>query len=360
MSRFVIAAPGSRRIAVQDAVVVEDDGEGEVVPADRAVPGFVDLHCHGALGHDFGSCTADEARRVAGFHLDRGVTGLVASVATAPLDEMRAAIARLRPLVAEGVLLGIHLEGPYLSPRRRGVHAPTLLRAPDHEEIRALLDAGQGAVRIVTIAPELPGATAAIAEVVAAGAVAAAGHTDATADEMRAAVDAGVSLVTHAFNGMRPLHHRDPGAIAVALADERVTLELILDGRHVADEVVELVRRLAPGRVALVSDAMSATGCVDGRYDVAGSSVDVVGGVARAAVEGAPAGSTTPLGAAVERFAALFGPSIDELAAVSSLTASRLLGLSAPLTPGTRADAVVWTESGERRVLAAGRWRDTP
>lgn len=356
MERFVIDAADARRIAVRDAIVVADDGAGEVVRVARAVPGFVDLHCHGARGFDFGTCTIDEARRAAEFHLDRGVTGLVASVATAPLDEMRAAILRLRGLVAEGVLAGIHLEGPYLSPRRRGVHAPDLLRLPDRGEARALLDAGEGAVRVVTLAPELPGAGDVIAEIVDAGAVAAAGHTDASADEMRAAIDAGVRLVTHAFNGMRPLHHRDPGAIAVALADERVTLELIVDGRHVADEVIDLVRRLAPGRLAFVSDAMSAAGCVDGRYEVAGSVVEVAEGIARSAADGALAGSTTTLGDAVDRFIALFAPTTDELAAVSSVTASRLLGLPIPLTPGAPADVVAWTDVGERRVLRAGRW----
>lgn len=360
MRRFVIDAPGVRRIAVRDAVVVDDDGEGEVVPAAHVLPGFVDLHCHGALGADFASCTVDEARRAAAFHRDRGASALVASVATAPLDEMRAAIVRLRGLVREGVLAGIHLEGPYLSPRRRGVHAPELLRRPDRGEIRDLLDAGEGAVRIVTLAPELPGSPAVIADIVASGAVAAVGHTDATADEMRTAIDAGVRLVTHAFNGMRPLHHRDPGAIAVALVDERVTLELIVDGHHVADDIVAVVRRLAPGRLVLVSDAVSATGCTDGRYVVAGSPVEVIDGTARSVADGALAGSTTPLGDAVDRFVALFAPGDDELAAVSSLTASRLLGLPAPLRPGSPADAVVWTDAGERRVLCAGRWRDAP
>ncbi|SIR96741.1 N-acetylglucosamine-6-phosphate deacetylase [Microbacterium sp. RURRCA19A] len=359
MSRFVIdarVAPGGHRIAVRDAVVVDDDGEGEVVPAARALPGFVDLHCHGALGFDFGSCSVDEARAAADFHLERGATAVVASVATAPLAEMRAAIVRLRALVAEGVLAGIHLEGPYLSERRRGAHAPSLLRVPERAEIRDLLDAGEGAVRVVTIAPELPGAIDAIPDIVAAGAVAAAGHTDATAEEMRAAVEAGVRLVTHAFNGMRPLHHRDPGPLAVALADERVVLELILDGHHVADEIVELVRRLAPGRLALVSDAMSATGCADGRYEVAGSEVEVAGGIARAVTDGSLAGSTTPLGDAVDRFVSLFAPSIDEVAAVSSRTASRLLRLPDPLTPGASADIVLDLDGGERRVVKNGEF----
>lgn len=359
MSRFVIdarVAPGGRRIGVRDAVVVDDDGEGGVVRATRVLPGFVDLHCHGALGFDFGSCSVDEARAAAGFHLERGATAVVASVATAPLADMRAAIVRLRGLVDEGVLAGIHLEGPYLSERRRGAHAPSLLRVPERAEIRELLDVGEGAVRAVTIAPELPGAIDAIPDIVAAGAVAAAGHTDATAEEMRAAVDAGVRLVTHAFNGMRPLHHRDPGPLAVALADERVVLELILDGHHVADEIVELVRRLAPGRLALVSDAMAATGCADGRYEVAGSDVEVAGGIARAVGDGSLAGSTTPLGDAVDRFASLFAPSIDELADVSARTAAHLLGRPAPLSAGSSADAVAWDEDGVRRVLTKGRW----
>jgi len=277
-------------LLVDDDGLVSASGTGTAPATDTTttvegtiVPGIVDLHAHGALGHDFASCSADDARAAAAHHRSRGTTALIASVATGTVQDTVDALDRLRPLVADGTLAGLHLEGPWLAPERRGAHRADLLHHPTPAEVDAYLAAADDALRIVTLAPELPGALDTIARLVAAGVVVAIGHTDASADQARRAVDVGASLVTHLFNGMPPLHHRAPGPVGVALTDERLLLECIVDGHHLDPTAVEVVRAAAPGRLVLVSDAMSATGCADGDHTIAGSAVSVRGGVARLA-----------------------------------------------------------------------------
>lgn len=293
---------------------------------DLVVPGFVDLHVHGALGHDFASCSADQARAAVAHHAGRGTTTMVASIATGTPDATVAALRRLGPLVDEGVLAGLHLEGPWLSPARRGAHAAELLHAPTPAEVDTYLDAAAGTLRIVTIAPELPGALDAVARLTGAGVVVAIGHTDADADTVTRAVDAGARLVTHVFNGMPPLHHRAPGPVGVALTDPRLHVEAIVDGHHLDDVTVDLVRRSTGGRMVLVSDAMAATGCDDGRYRIAGSDVVVSDGVAMLADGSSLAGSTSTVLDGFLRLLAA-GTSLDEAVAASSGRALALLGL---------------------------------
>jgi N-acetylglucosamine-6-phosphate deacetylase len=318
------------------------------------VPGFVDLHAHGALGHDFAGCSADGARAAAAHHRSRGTTTLVASVATGRPQDTVDALARLRPVVAEGTLAGIHLEGPWLAPARRGAHRADLLHAPDPAEVDAYRAAAGDALRVVTLAPELPGALDAVARFVAAGVVVAIGHTDATAEQTRRAIDAGASLVTHLFNGMPPLHHRTPGPVGIALTDDRVLLECIVDGHHLDPITVDLVRRSAPGRMLLVSDAMSATGCPDGDHTVAGSAVSVRGGVAVLADGSSLAGSTITVADAVQRLVAT-GTALPEVVAASAGRAAHLLGLPAPLTVGAPAAFLVLDPaSGTVRGLPTG------
>lgn len=295
---------------------------------DLVVPGFVDLHVHGALGHDFASCSADQARAAVAHHASRGTTTMVASIATGTPDATVAALRRLGPLVDEGVLAGLHLEGPWLSPARRGAHAAELLHAPTPAEVDTYLDAAAGTLRVVTLAPELPGALDAVARLTAAGVVVAIGHTDADADTVTRAVDAGARLVTHVFNGMPPLHHRAPGPVGVALTDPRLHVEAIVDGHHLDDVTVDLVRRSTGGRMVLVSDAMAATGCDDGRYRIAGSDVVVSDGVAMLADGSSLAGSTSTVLDGFLRLLAA-GTSPDEAVAASSGRALALLGLPA-------------------------------
>ena len=325
-----------------------------------AVPGLVDQHVHGALGSDFGAATEQEARAAAEHHHRTGSTHLVASVATASRPDLEQALAVLGPLVDDGTLDGVHLEGPWLSTERRGAHEAGLLRAPAPDEVEALLAAADGRLRMVTLAPELPGALAAIGTLVAAGVTVALGHSDATADQARAGFDAGATVVTHLYNGMRPLHHREPGLLGAALVDDRVALELILDGEHVARDAAELVRRAATGRLVLVSDAMAAAGWGDGRYSIAGSPVVVRDGVAL--VEGGTslAGSTGSVAGGLQRLVREHGVGLPEAVRATSATAAAALDLPGTgLDVGSRADLVVLdADAAVRRVLRAGAWLD--
>lgn len=349
-------AASDRWLLVVDGIVVAR-GAGDPPPHDRhvhhdgvVVPACIDLHVHGALGHDFATCSADDARRAVAHHRGRGTSTLVASIASGPVDATVDALRRLRPLVHDGTLAGLHLEGPWLSVARRGAHAPGLLHAPTPAEAERFLAAADGALRVVTLAPELPGALDVVRLLSDAGVVVAVGHTDADADRTRAAVDAGARLVTHVCNGMPPLHHRAAGPVGVALTDDRLTVEVIADGHHLDDTTVALVRRSAAGRVALVSDAMAATGCPDGAHRVAGSDVVVSDGIAMLADGSSLAGSTSTVVDGLHRLldggAALLDTVVD-----TSLTAARLLGLPDPLAVGSPADLLVLDPSS-RRVSA--------
>jgi len=342
-------------LEIENGVVVARGPGTRAGALGTVIPGFVDIHSHGALGHDVGSTDASGLAEVVGYHAARGTTSLVASVATAPLDDLTAAVAFLRPFVESGDLAGSHLEGPYLSPLRRGAHNPDLLRAPALDEIRALAAVGGGTVRMVTIAPELEGAEESVRWLAANGVTVAVGHSDADAATARAAFGWGATVVTHLFNGMRPLHHREPGIIGAALLDERVTVELILDGHHVAPEAAEIVRRSAPARLALVSDSMSATGCGDGDYDLAGSAVRVSNGVATLIVGDSLAGSTATVSTGFGILLGL-GTPLAEVVAITSTTPARALGLAEPLAVGSPADLLVVDGPTVAAVMRRGEW----
>ena len=319
------------------------------------LPGFVDAHVHGALGTDFGALGSDPGPAVE-HHARHGSTTLVASIATA---EPRTTCDRLRelaPLVRDGALAGLHLEGPFLAAGRRGAHDPALLRAPDRAAVDELLSAADGALAVVTLAPELPGALDAVRHLTDAGVVVAIGHTEASAEVVGAAAEAGATLVTHLFNGMPPLHHREPGPVGAALADPRLSVELIGDGHHVADLALDAARAAARGRTLLVSDAMAATGLGDGRYRLAGSDVVVTGGVAMLADGSSLAGSTTPVGGAAQRLLDR-GADPAQVVALTRTAPARVLGLSPePLGPGSAADLVVVERSRITRTMRKGAW----
>lgn len=353
------------------------------------LPGLVDLHCHGAVGVDFAATgspadpDAQGAARAAAFHRTHGTTSLVASIVTGSDADTRRAINALSPLVDDGLLAGLHLEGPYLSPARRGAHDPALLRAPDLAELQGWLDLADGRIVHVTIAPELPGASAAADRVRDTGAFAAVGHSDAdqqtVADAL--AADDRTGLVTHLFNAMRPLHHREPGPVSAALsaaARGHAVLELIADGVHLDDGLVGTVLRLVgPRQVALVTDAMSAAGVGDGDYELGGLRVRVVRGVARLAsdtgdglgdgADGAIAGGTACLIDVVRRCTTSSVADLDLADVVTAATATpaRVLAAArqhtagAPLSPGTVADLlVVDADLRPVRVAVRGQWLD--
>lgn len=321
------------------------------------LPGFVDMHVHGGGGAAYTSGDPDEARTAAAFHRSHGTTTTLASLVSAGVDELERAVRGLAPLVAEGVLAGVHLEGPYLSPQHRGAHDPALLRTPDPGELDRLLAAGP--VRMVTLAPELPGGLELVRRTVAAGAVAAVGHTDATYEQARAAFDAGARVATHLYNAMRELRHRDPGPVAAALADERVTIELINDGVHLHDAMAALAFRTAgPGRTAFVTDAIVAAGMPDGPYRLGSLNVEVRDGKARLAGGGSIAGSTLTMDVALRRAVQVLGLPIADAARAAATTPAGVLGLrTGALAPGLAADLVVLDDDLELvAVMVRGSW----
>jgi N-acetylglucosamine-6-phosphate deacetylase len=293
---------------------------------------------------------AGDPEAVAGavaFHQRHGTTTTLASLVTAPVDDLLAAIAR----IAEGLdgsptgqLVGIHLEGPFLSTDRCGAQNPRHMIDPDPATTRALLDAGRGHIRMVTVAPERPGALDLVAALVAEGVIAAVGHTDADHEQVAAAIDAGATVATHLGNGMRPFHHREPGPIGTCLADGRVACELIVDGHHLHPGTVRLAAAAkGPDGVVLITDATSAAGAGDGTYRVGRLDVEVRDGVARLAGHDTLAGSTLTMDAAV-RNAVAAGLSLSDASRAASLVPARLLGISdrtGSIAAGRSADLVV-------------------
>ena len=333
----------------------------------------MDLHVHGGGGASFTEGTGDEARQAAAFHRGHGTTTMLASLVTAPLAELEARAALLAGLTDDGLIAGLHLEGPFLSPVRRGAQDPRHMLAPDVAVFERLRAAARGHLRIITLAPELPGALEVVKAATQVGVTVAVGHTDATADVTLAAIDAGATHATHLCNGMRPFHHREPGAVGALLDRDEVTCEIIADGVHLHDIAIRLAARAAgPGRLVLVSDAMAAAGMPDGHYQLGSKRVTVTGGVARlqedpsdpgrsdsATQEGAIAGSTATL-ADVVRHAIAAGLPVPDLAAAASTTPARVLGLAdrtGALRPGLAADLVVCDDDFRpRAVMRQGEW----
>ena len=377
-----VLSPGWIRVAgtAIDAVGPGEPGEqrSSGLPVTRlsghwVLPGFIDMHVHGGGGTSFTQGTAEDARHTADFHRRHGSTTIVASLVTAPLTDLDARAAMLAGLAREGVIAGLHLEGPFLSAARCGAQDPRHMIAPDVAAFERLHAAAAGQLRVITVAPELPGATALIKAAAQAGVIAAVGHTDATADITSAAVDAGASHATHLFNGMRPLHHREPGPVGALLDRDEVSCEVIADGVHVHNTAIRLVARACgPGRLVLVTDAMAAAGMPEGRYRLGSMQVDVARGVARLAAEaepaaagagagpaGAIAGSTATMAGVVRRAVAA-GLPVTDVAAAASTTPARLLGLverTGALRAGLHADLVVCDEEfGLRAVMRHGEW----
>lgn len=356
-------------IEVSDGLVAATGAGPAPRTADRelgavaVLPGFVDTHLHGGGGANFSTAVHTDTATAVDFHRRHGTTTLVASLVTAGPDDLLRQVEALADDVRFGLLDGIHLEGPWLSTLRCGAHQPSLMRDADPAEIDRVLRAGGGAIRMITLAPERDGAVDAIRQIVDAGAVAAVGHTEATYDQTRAAIDAGATVATHLFNAMRPINTREPGPVIALLEDPRVTVELITDGVHVDPALYRHVCRSAgPDRVSLVTDSMAAAGMSDGRYRLGPLAVDVVGGVARVAGTETIAGSTATMDHQF-RFAVQHSglPRDDALMAAvrqASINPARALGFSSSgLTPGASADLVVLdaqlTVTG---VMRRGSW----
>ena len=313
------------------------------------VPGWVDIHVHGGGGASFDDGDPERALAAVDLHRRHGTTSLVAGLVTASPAALLRQVAALAELCEAGELAGIHLEGPYLATQRCGAHDPALLRSPDLAEFQRILRAGRGHVRMITLAPELPGALELVRAAVSEGVVAAVGHTDADYATVCAAFDAGATVATHLFNQMRPLHHRDPGPVAAALTDDRVTVEVINDGVHLHPAVVRMAWAAAGAdRTAFVTDAMAAAGLGDGDYTLGGRRARVADGTARLADTGAIAGSTITLADAVRRAVRDLGiPLAAAVRAASTVPAAALrLADVGALLPGRYADLVVLEPDG--------------
>jgi N-acetylglucosamine-6-phosphate deacetylase len=338
-----------------------DDGRivryGIAGPAGRgtAVPGFVDLQVNGFADVDFLRADAEGYRRAGAALLETGVTSYLPTLISAPEAELVAALGEV-PCDSNGGprVLGAHVEGPFLSPRRRGVHPASALRDPDPALLERLLAAGP--VRLVTLAPELPGADELIDLLAARGVAASIGHTDATATQAHAAFDRGACCVTHLFNAMRPLGHRDPGVVGAALARPDVTVSIILDGYHLAAETVAFVWRAAAGRVALVTDAVAGAGVSDGSYSLGETDVEVADGVARGP-NGELAGSVLTMIQAVRNLVEL-GAQLSEAVNAATVVPAGIIGETSVgrLDAGLPADLVVLDDNLEiEKVFVGGR-----
>ncbi|MGN8025190.1 N-acetylglucosamine-6-phosphate deacetylase [Microbacterium sp. 22242] len=340
--------------APADLVVDATEAAG---PGATLTPGFIDIHGHGGAGAAFDD-GADAIRTARDMHRSHGTTRAVVSLITAPLDRLAGRVSAVADLMrTDRDLLGSHLEGPFLDVGHKGAHDPELLRAPAAHDVRRLLEAGRGTVRQVTLAPELDGGLDAIRIVVEAGAAAAVGHTDADDDTLRAAFDAGATILTHAFNAMRPVHHREPGPVLTAAHDERVTLEAITDNIHLHPHVIKLLFDEAPGRVALITDAMAAAGSADGDYLLGSLHVTVANGIARVD-SGSIAGSTLTQDVALRNTVAAGVPLAHAVEALTR-TPARAIGVAerlGALEAGFLADAVLLT--ADLRVVRV--WTGAP
>ncbi len=365
-----VVTPGG----VLDDAVVEVRGDriaavhpnGGDVRAERTggwvVPGFVDTHVHGGGGHDYASADADEILAARDFHARNGTTTSFASLVTGSLEDLETQLGVLADVVEAGHLAGVHLEGPFLSVEQPGAHQPDLLRAPGPTTVDRLVEAGRGHLRMITIAPELPGGLDAVRRFVASGVRVAIGHTAADDDMVARALDAGADVGTHVFNAMRPIHHRRPGPVPRLLTDARVAAELIADGFHLDEEVLRMALAAGgPDGVVLVTDAMVAAGMPDGAYTLGALDVRVTDGQARLlgadGTAGSIAGSTLTTGRAFALVAALTG----DLAAASrfaSTNAARHFGLDAgTVEPGGPADLCLVDDEGTLlRVMRRGGW----
>jgi N-acetylglucosamine-6-phosphate deacetylase len=320
-----------------------------------ACAGFVDLQVNGFAGVDFAAADTLGYARAGEALLECGVTAYLPTLITAPEEALVAAL-RAVPAATHGPrILGVHVEGPFLASERMGTHMLSSRRDPDVELLGRLLDAGP--VRLMTLAPELPGALELIDVLHERGVRVSLGHTNATAEEAHAAFDAGAHAVTHLFNAMRPFRHRDPGIAGAALARDDVVVQLILDGHHVAADTARLVWNAAAGRVALVTDAMAGASVGDGRYRLGDVEVEVRDGSARSGGD-VLAGSVLTMIEAVRNLCALGVPLEQALDAAAGVPARVVGAPVGRIDPGAPADIVVIDDNLEiERVLVGGEER---
>lgn len=379
----VITVRGDRIHSVEPASAsdtLQGPGQDTSSSSYLLLPGLVDLHCHGAAGADFSEGSADGARAAARFLHSSGTTTLLASLVSASSGDLLRNVNALRPLAEEGIVAGLHLEGPFLSPHYNGAHDPALLRNPDPILIERLMEAAGGTLRSLTCAAELPGALDLVDQLAVHGVTPSLGHTEADTPAAAAFLERAARelanvedgkqgsshrrpTVTHLFNGMPPMHHRSPGPVAASLREAAagtVVVELIADGVHLADDTVRMVFDLVgAANIALVTDSMAAAGLHDGHYRLGGLAVTVRGGVATLDSTGAIAGGTATL-LDVVRHAVRAGVALQDAVRSATAVPASVLGRSddvGDLRPGMLADVLVLdSELNLCGVLRHGQW----
>jgi N-acetylglucosamine-6-phosphate deacetylase len=358
-------------VVVHDARAAPDlaigrNASGDLDLGDHWIaPGFIDTHVHGGAGAQCSTSDPDEILAVARFHARHGTTGLLATTVAAPIGKLESAlraIARARSETGLGAaVLGAHLEGPFLSRLFPGAMDPAHFVAPDRAAWQRLLAAAPGTPAMMTVAPELPGALELTRALVAAEVVVSLGHTDATYDQTVRAVEAGASSVTHLFNAMRPMHHRDPGVLGAALELPELNCELICDGLHVDGPALRIAHRAkGPGAIRLVTDATAAAGMPDGEYRLGAGRVVAANGRATVAGGSSLAGSTLTMADAVRNAVRLLGVPVHTAVSFATATPARLLGLAdrkGRLAAGYDADLVVLGDDVSAvRTMLGGEW----
>lgn len=372
VSGAAILVEGSRIVAVGSRTDIHKPADAEFFDAGESVltPGFIDLHVHGAGGHDVMEATPAALDTIAATLARRGTTSFVATTVTAPVEALCRSASGIASYIAErrgkhssrgtyAEILGIHFEGPFISKARRGVHPEQWIAAPSTDLLKRLFDAAEGTTRILTLAPELPGALELVDAARAAGVVVSMGHTDATYDQARAAIQRGATHAAHVFNAMRPFSHRDTGVLGAVLTSPEVTAELIADNVHVDSAAMRILfASKRAEQISLVSDGTAATGMPDGSYRLGEFDVTVSGGVVRNK-EGRLAGSALTLDKALRNVVALGVPLRDAIRMLT-LNPARELGLQAAkgaLVPGADADLVILDPKLQiLRVMIGGVW----
>lgn len=337
-------------------------------------PGFIDIHNHGNSGHDMMEATFEALETMARFHISRGVTGFLATTMTAPYEDTKMAVKNAADYILEqdragftfhfqgsckAQLLGIYMEGPYFSMARKGAQPPEYIKNPDIRELEDLIKISRDNIRVVALAPELPGALEAILNLRSRGITVSAAHTDATVDQAKKGIDRGITQATHIFNGMRGFSHREPGIVGAALIDERVSCEMICDGIHLHPAAMQMVVKMkGRDKVILISDAMMACGLSDGEYTLGWQKVIVRNRAARLS-DGTLAGSTLTLDRAIYNMVHMVGVPLPDAVRMATLNPARAIGLSATkgsIEIGKDADLVIFDDNiTVKRVIINGK-----
>jgi len=355
----VVLIEDGRIAAIGPHVDVPAGAEAIDCSGKKIAPGFIDIQIIGCLGHDVMVGDAGESALKMAEVLPRfGVTGFLPTPITAPVEELAERVASIRRAMQKqrdgARILGVHVEGPFFNPQRAGAQPPGYLREPTREDCELLLKAGDGDLKVISIAPEVPGALEAIRMFSGNGVVCAAAHTDATLEQFRAGVEAGIRLATHLYSAMRPFHHRDPGIIAGAWTDDRVAASVIPDLIHAHPAALEVARRQkGPRNLILVTDAMQATGMPEGEYVLAGQKVTVARGVAVLSgsldepAKAVLAGSVLTMDRAVRNLALTLGWPLREVLGYCTTNPARVIGFEGrkgSIAPGADADLVILNE----------------